>query len=46
MNDLKSRHNIEEMARNVDDQYSNDKLVKYKKIIEDCKKTFYRGCAS
>jgi hypothetical protein len=51
MNDVKSRHNIEEMTRNVerhgdDDQYSNDKLAKYKKMIEDCKKTFYHGCAS
>jgi hypothetical protein len=42
-------HNIEEMVRNVerhgdDDQYSNDKLSKYKKMIEDSKKSFYHGC--
>jgi hypothetical protein len=39
-------HNIEEMICNVekhgnDDQYSNDELVKYKKMIEDSKKSFY-----
>jgi hypothetical protein len=44
-------HNIEEMVRNIerhgdDDQYSNDELVKYKKIIEDSKKSFYHGCAT
>jgi hypothetical protein len=44
-------HNIEEMVRNVlkhgdDDQYSNDELAKYKKIIEDSKKPFYHGCAA
>jgi hypothetical protein len=43
-------HNIEEMVRNVkrhdnDDQYSNGKLAKYKKMIEDSKKSFYHGCA-
>jgi hypothetical protein len=43
-------HNIEEMVRNVkkygnDDQYSNDKLTKYKKMIEDSK-TFYHSCAA
>jgi hypothetical protein len=42
-------HNIEEMVRNIerygdDDQYSNGKLVKYKKIIEDSKKPLYHGC--
>jgi hypothetical protein len=41
-------HNIEEMVRNVErhgdnDQYSNDKLVKYKKMIKDSKKSFYHG---
>jgi hypothetical protein len=41
-------HNIEEMVRNVekhddDDQYSNDELAKYKKIIKDSKKPFYHG---
>jgi hypothetical protein len=44
-------HNIEEMVRNIerhgdDDQYSNDELVKYKKIIEDSKGSFYHGCAT
>jgi hypothetical protein len=43
--------NIEEMALNIerhgdDDQYSNDKLAKYKKIIEVSKKLFYHGCAA
>jgi hypothetical protein len=42
-------HNIEEMVRNVkrhgnDDQYSNGKLLKYKKMIEDSKKTLHHGC--
>jgi hypothetical protein len=41
--------NIEEMVRNVerctdDDQYSNDDLAKYKKMIEDSNKLFYDGC--
>jgi hypothetical protein len=41
-------HNIEEMVRNVerhgeDDRYSNDELSKYKKMIEDSKKSFYHG---
>jgi hypothetical protein len=44
-------HNIEEMVRNVerhgdDDQYSNDELAKYKKMIEDSKKSFYHGCVA
>jgi hypothetical protein len=44
-------HNIEEMVRNVErhgnnDQYSNGKLAKYKKMIEDSKKSFYHGCAA
>jgi hypothetical protein len=44
-------HNIEEMVRNVerhddDDQYSNGKLAKYKKMIKDSNKLFYHGCAS
>jgi hypothetical protein len=43
--------NIEEMALNIerhddDDQYSNGKLAKYKKIIEVSKKLFYHGCAA
>jgi hypothetical protein len=43
--------NIEEMVRNVerhgnDYQYSNGELVKYKKMIEDSKKSFYHGCAA
>jgi hypothetical protein len=42
--------NIEEMVCNVerhaeDDQYSNGKLAKYKKVIEDSNKPFYDGCA-
>jgi hypothetical protein len=44
-------HNIEEMVRNVerygdDDQYSNGKLAKYKKMIEDSKKPLYHGCVA
>jgi hypothetical protein len=44
-------HNIDEMVCNVeryddDDQYSNGKLVKYKKMIEDSKKSLYHGCAA
>jgi hypothetical protein len=48
--DIMSRvDNIEQMVRNVErhtdgDQYSNDKLVKYKKMIEDSNKPFYDGC--
>jgi hypothetical protein len=43
-------NNIEEMVCNVeshvdDDQYSNGKLAKYKKMIEDSDKRFYDGCA-
>jgi hypothetical protein len=43
-------HNIEEMVHIVErhgdgDQYSNDELAKYKKMIEDSKKSFYYGCA-
>jgi hypothetical protein len=42
-------HNIEETMCNVerhnnDDQYSNDELGKYKKMIEESKKSFYHGC--
>jgi hypothetical protein len=42
--------NIEENVRNVerhvdDDQYSNGKLAKYKKMIENSNKSFYDGCA-
>jgi hypothetical protein len=49
--DRHHRNNIEEMVRNVErhgdnDQYSNDKLVKYKKMIKDTKKSFYHGCAT
>jgi hypothetical protein len=41
-------HNIEEMVHNVerhvdDDQYSKGELAKYKKMIEDSKKSFYLG---
>jgi hypothetical protein len=44
-------NNIEEMVRNVkrhdgDDQYSNDELAKYKKMIEDSRKSFYHGCVT
>jgi hypothetical protein len=44
-------HNIEVMVRNVerhgdDDQYSNGKLEKYKKMIEDSKKPFHHDCAA
>jgi hypothetical protein len=44
-------HNIEEMVRNIkrhvdDDQYSNGELAKYKKMIEDSKKSFYHGCTT
>jgi hypothetical protein len=44
-------HNIEEMVHNIeihddDDQYSNDELIKYKKMIEDSKKSLYHGCAA
>jgi hypothetical protein len=48
--DIVSRvDNIEEMVRNVerhanDDQYSNSKLAKYKKMIENSNKLFYDGC--
>jgi hypothetical protein len=43
-------YNIEEMVHNVkrhgnDDQYSNDKLEKYKKM-KDSKKSFYHSCAT
>jgi hypothetical protein len=49
--DIMSRvDNIVEMVRNVerhtgDDQYSNDEIAKYKKMIEDSNKPFYDGCA-
>jgi hypothetical protein len=44
-------HNLEEMVCNIgrhgdDDQYSNDEFAKYKKTIEDSKKSFYHGCAA
>jgi hypothetical protein len=44
-------HNKEDMLRNVErhgdvDQYSNAKLAKCKKMIEDSKKPFYHGCAT
>jgi hypothetical protein len=51
-NDIKFQvHNIEEMVRNVkrhddDDQYSNGKLAKYKKMIKNSKKPFYHGCTT
>jgi hypothetical protein len=39
------------MVRNVerhddDDQYSNNELAKYKKMIEDLKKPLYHGCVA
>jgi hypothetical protein len=44
-------HKIEEMAHNIErhggnDQYSNDELAKYKKMIKDSKKSFYHGCVT
>jgi hypothetical protein len=44
-------HNIEEMVRNIERhgdvyQYSNGELAKYKKMIEDSKKSFYHGCVT
>jgi hypothetical protein len=44
-------HNIEEMVHNVErhddnDNYSNDELAKYKKMIEESKKPFYHGCVA
>jgi hypothetical protein len=44
-------HNIEEMVHNVerngdDDQYSNNELAKYNKMIKDSKKLFYHSCAA
>jgi hypothetical protein len=44
-------HNIDEMVCNDerhgdDDQYINDELTKYKKMIEDSKKPFYHDCAT
>jgi hypothetical protein len=44
-------HNIVEMVCNVerhgdDDQYSNDELAKYKKMIKDSKTPFYHACAT
>jgi hypothetical protein len=52
IDDIKFKvHNIEEMVRNVErhddsDWYSNDELVKYKKMVKDSKKSFYHGCAA
>jgi hypothetical protein len=42
-------YNIEEMVCNIerhndDDQYSNGEPAKYKKMIEDSKKSFYHSC--
>jgi hypothetical protein len=44
-------HKREEMTHNIErhgdnDQYSNDELAKYKKIIKDSKKSFYHGCVT
>jgi hypothetical protein len=44
-------HNTEEMEHNVErhgdnDQYSNGELAKYKKMVEDSKKSFYHGCVA
>jgi hypothetical protein len=44
-------HNIEDMVRNIEkhddnDQYSNGQLAKYKKMIEDSKKSFYHSCVA
>jgi hypothetical protein len=43
--------NIEEMVCNIerhddDDQYSNDELAKYKKMLEDSKKLLYHSCVA
>jgi hypothetical protein len=43
-------HKIEEMICNIerhsdDDEYSNGKLTKYKKMIRDSNKSFYHVCA-
>jgi hypothetical protein len=41
-------NNIKEMVSKVqkhaNDEYSNGKLVKYKKMVKDSKKSFYHGC--
>jgi hypothetical protein len=44
-------HNIEEMVHNDErhggnDHYNNGELVKYKKMIEDSKKSFYHSCVT
>jgi hypothetical protein len=44
-------HNIEEMVCNVErhgenNQYSNAELAKYKKMIEDSKKSLYHCCVA
>jgi hypothetical protein len=44
-------HNIEEMVHIVErhgdsDQYSNDELANYKKMLEYSKKPLYHGCAT
>jgi hypothetical protein len=33
------------VERHTDDEYINGELAKYKKMIEDSKKSFYHGCA-
>jgi hypothetical protein len=41
-------NNIKEMVSKVqkhaNDEYSIGKLVKYKKMVKDSKKSFYHGC--
>jgi hypothetical protein len=37
-------HNVE--RHGDDDQYNNDELAKYKKMIEDSKKSFDHGCVA
>jgi hypothetical protein len=37
-------HNVERHGN--DDQYNNDELAKYKKMIEDSKKSFDHGCVA
>jgi hypothetical protein len=48
---LEFTNDTEKMVHNVerhddDNQYSNGELVKYKKMIEDSKKSFYYDCAA
>jgi hypothetical protein len=45
--DLRKTYHVRNVERHGDDdQYSNDELAKYKKMIEDSKKPLYHGCAA